>query len=84
MSNPYDWLFSNPELVPAYAAFTLALIGWVYWSHRKLFKWGVSIQANLDRGDILPSDDVTNEIGLFCVVLAINLFIIGAFVYVVT
>lgn len=84
MSNPYDWVFSNPELIPAYTAFLLVFAGWSYWSGRKLFKWSVSIRASLERGDVLPPDDKTNEIFLFTVVAAINLLLIGAYIYVVT
>jgi len=83
MANPYTWAFSNPELIPAYAAFGLLFVGWAYWSGRKLFKWGISIQSGVDRGEILPPDDVTNEILLFCVVVAVNLLLVGAYLYVV-
>lgn len=80
----YDWLAANPELAPLYAAFVIFGVAWVYWSSRKLFRWGASISAGFERGDILPPDDITNEIALFLAVVAADLLLIGAYIYAVT
>lgn len=86
--NPYTWAFENPELIPLYLAFALTLAGWLYASFRKLFEWGNSIAAALSdrwgRGSPLPPDDVTTEILLFSWTVALNLLIIGGYIYMVT
>ena len=80
----YDWVATNPELLPLYTAYLLILLAWAYWSTRKLFRWGASITAGYSRGDILPPDDLTNEIALFMVVLAVDMVLIGGYLYLVT
>lgn len=84
----YDWIAANPELLPLYLALALALAGWVYASFRKLFEWGVSISAELSNrwspNDPLPPDEATVEILLFAWVLAVNLALIGGYIYLVT
>lgn len=77
--NPYDYLLSNASVLLYNVSVILLLGAWVFFSYRKLFRWGVSIKASSNRWEnvLLPPDDVTNEIVFFAVVVAANLFLTG-------
>jgi hypothetical protein len=83
--DPYSWVFQNPHLLLFYCGAITLLAGWVYLSARKLVSWGVSITTALTerwgKSEPLPPDDVTTEIFFFTVVLAVDLWLIGAFVF---
>ena len=83
--NPYEWLFDNPELAFWYAAIVLILLVWVGMSVRALFRWFVSIMEGRKRwkGN-LPDWKASKELSLFTLTVALNLFLLGAFVHVVT
>lgn len=77
--NPYEYVLGNASLLLYNATILLLLAAWVFFSYRKLFRWGVSIKASSNRWEniLLPPDDVTNEIVCFAVVVALNLFLTG-------
>ena len=77
--NPYTYLLRNASLIAYQITVLLLLATWIFFSYRKLFRWGVSIRASSDRWEniLLPPDDVTNEIVFFAVVVAVNVFLTG-------
>lgn len=86
MTNPYAWLFENPELILFYTAVVLILAAWAFASLRYTVRWVVLFREGMQRwrGDGLPDKKATNELALIMVTWALNLLLVGAFVYAVT
>lgn len=77
--NPYEWIVANVSLLLYRAATLTFLVAWVFYSYRRLYRWGVSIKSSAPRWDnlLLPPDDLTTDIVGFLLVVAANLFLTG-------
>lgn len=77
--NPYEYAITNASLLLYNTSIFILLGAWVFFSYRKLFRWGNSIYASSDRWEntLIPPNDITNEIVFFAVVVAANLFLTG-------
>lgn len=84
--NPYEWAFTNPELLLLHAAGLALLAAWMIWSLRKLFRWGVSIHKSYPHrwNGIIPPDDIAREITSSLIVFAAWCVLTGGLVHVVT
>ena len=89
-TNPYDWAFSHPDLLLLYTAAGLLLVGWIAWSVPKTLQVYAKVHTGLKaklHGEALGSEkreQLPAHILELCVVSAVNLVLIGAYIHLVT
>lgn len=83
--NPYRYLFENPSELLAYTALVLLLLAWLLYSTRMLYTFYTDIKSSWGRWETHPIPDrrATKHISLFLVFVAINIGLVGAYVYLV-
>ena len=86
MSNPYEWTFSNPELFLLYLAASILLAGWLFYSFAYIIRQGGAVKVGItERWDSgLPPKDLPPKVLWVALCTAVNLVLVGAFVYAVT
>jgi len=88
--NPYDWAFAHPDLLLLHTAAVLLLVGWIAWSVPKTLTVYAKVHTGLKaklHGESLSADKrekLPAHILELCVVSAVNLVLIGAYLHLVT